>query len=142
MDTTQSLGVRGTPIDDGFRYLKECLSAIGGREALHLPLAYLGYLAVSALDGICTGLILLLGGMEANPIAASVLTHYGFHGMVLFKFTIVTFVIVICEQIVRYQPKTAKGVMYLAVFTTSVPVVLALVEFYFYATTWLLGWQC
>ena len=134
MATTQMLGWAGVAFRGDSLSLRKWFRASGGREALHLPVAYAGYVAVSALDAICTGLILLLGGMEANPIAAAVLTHHGFRGMMLFKFALVTFVIVLCEQIVRHRPKAARSVMQLAVAATAVPVGIALVEFYFYAT--------
>jgi hypothetical protein len=35
---------------------------------------------------------------------------------------------------VRHRPKAARSVMQVAVAATAVPVVIALVEFYFYAT--------
>ena len=129
MIDSNGLGCAGTSLT-----LRRWFRACGGRNALQLPAAYLSYIAVSALDGICTGMILLLGGMEANPIAAAVLMNHGFKGMVLFKFTIVALVIVICEQIMRHRPRAAKRVMRLAVAATSVPVVIALVEFYYYAS--------
>jgi len=121
-------------VDASLLRLRRWFRASGGRNALQLPAAYLSYIAVSALDGICTGMILLLGGAEANPIAAAVLVNHGFTGMLLFKFTIVSLVIVICEQIMRHRPKAAKRVMRLAVTATSVPVVIAVVEFYFHAS--------
>ena len=123
MDATQMVGGRMSP-----GTLRAYAEAAGAHEAMRLPLAYAGYVGLSALDGIGTGLILWLGGTEVNPIADAVLSRFGFPGMITFKFALVVLVIVICEHIVRQRPRTAKGVMAIAIAVSLVPVAIAILE--------------
>ena len=41
-----------------------------------------------------------------NPIAQAVIAMHGLRGMMLFKFALMTFVIVMCEVIGRARPRT------------------------------------
>ncbi|MEM1108344.1 MAG: DUF5658 family protein [Planctomycetota bacterium] len=97
-------------------------------KTLRLPGAYLSYVGLSAMDALGTFLILALGGVEVNPVANAVLTHLGFPGMVLYKFIIVTLVILMCERIVREKPHAARRVMALAIGVTCIPVLVVIVE--------------
>jgi len=119
MDATLISGQTGTPTTDQPH----------ARPGLRQPKAYLGYVGLSAMDALCTGAILALGGVEVNPIADAVLARFGFGGMVAFKFALVALVIVCCEQIIRHRPRTARAVMGLAIGITAVPITVAAVEF-------------
>ncbi|MBB6430583.1 DUF5658 family protein [Algisphaera agarilytica] len=98
-------------------------------KTLQLPRAYLSYVGLSAMDGLCTGAILALGGWEVNPIANAVLARFGFPGMIVFKFFIVAMVILMCEKIVREKPRAGRAVMAIAIAATMVPVLVAALEF-------------
>jgi len=110
----------------------ERLTASGVYEALKLPLIYAGFICLSAMDGLCTGIILQLGGTEVNPIADAVLSRFGFPGMIAFKFLLVTLIIVCCEQIMRVRPRVARTVMGICIVVTLVPVMVATTEFVAY----------
>ena len=96
---------------------------------LRQPKAYLGYVGLSGMDALCTGIILALGGIEVNPVADAVLAQFGFAGMAAFKFALVTPVIVCCEEIGRHRARAAQAVMGLAIGATCVPLAVAAVEF-------------
>jgi hypothetical protein len=91
------------------------------------PNLYTWFVFVSALDAMFTYLVLHMGGFEANQLAASVLERWGFRGMVIYKFTLITLVIVLCEVIGR-RDDTWGGILGMfGIGMTCVPLVVALV---------------
>ena len=86
---------------------------------------YTWFVLVSALDVMFTWIVLHAGGREANALAAAVLRRYGLEGMVLFKFALVFFVIVLCEIIGRRNLKAGRALATAAVGLTCVPLVVA-----------------
>src|SRR5947209_19739608 len=63
---------------------------------------YAWLVLVSALDIMLTWVILMLpGGGEANAIASYVIERYSLWGMIIYKFSLVVLVIVLCEVIGR-----------------------------------------
>lgn len=99
----------------------------GARQVL-FPNAYVWLIFVSAMDAMCTWIVLYLGGAEVNPIAQAVLGTRGFLGMVLFKFALVTLVIVFCEHIGQTRPGAALRVVAFGVAVTCIPVAWALIQ--------------
>ncbi len=89
------------------------------------PNLYTWLVFVSALDAILTYLVLHFGGREANQLAASVLETWGYRGMVVYKFALVTLVIVLCEVIGRRDDKWARFLGVFGVALTCVPLVVA-----------------
>ena len=86
---------------------------------------YTWFVLVSALDVMFTWIVLHAGGREANALAAAVLRRYGLEGMVLFKFALVFFVIVLCEIIGRRNVIAGRRLATAAVALTCVPLVIA-----------------
>ena len=74
---------------------------------LSLPMAYRWIAIGGTLDILLTGVILSLGGYEANPIANAILMQYGFAGMVIFKYFVIALVIIGCEIVARHELKSA-----------------------------------
>ena len=96
------------------------------QPALRHPWAYLVFVAIAALDVVMTSVIFALGGNEANPIAALVIEHWGFTAAIPFKFAITLFVILVCEELARQNPRRAWKLTMLAIFVSSLPVVYSL----------------
>lgn len=72
------------------------------RQVLY-PDLYTWFVFVSALDVMMTWLVLYFGGSEVNLFADYIIERYGPGGVVLFKFSPVVFVIVICELVGRHR---------------------------------------
>jgi len=92
------------------------------RVSVRYPTLYLWLVFLSSLDVILTRVILFFGGIEVNPIADRVIEEFGVPGMSLFKFSIVAFVIVICEFVASRRPKVGRNLALAAVLITCVPV--------------------
>lgn len=91
------------------------------------PAAYGWFIFVSALDVMLTWIILLvMDGIEVNPIAHAVIQHAGLRGLVVFKFTLVVFVIVMCEWVSRRNARAGVKLAEWSVAITAIPVVIAL----------------
>jgi hypothetical protein len=86
---------------------------------------YTWFVLVSALDVMLTWVVLHAGGREANAIAAAVLQRWGLEGMVVFKFALVVFVVVLCEVIGRRNLAAGRRLATWAVALTCVPLVIA-----------------
>ncbi len=92
--------------------------------AVLFPYAYLAFVVVSSLDLMLTYIVLLLGGIELNPVANAVLqSPASFHGLIVYKFLLVALVILICEFIGRHTHHTARRLSTLAIGISSFPVV-------------------
>ena len=90
---------------------------------LRLPNCCSWIIAVGTLDILLTTIILSLGGSEANPIAAAVITAYGLPGMVVYKYCCVAFVIFGCEFVARTLMDTARRLAALVIAISLAPVV-------------------
>lgn len=71
------------------------------------------FILANALDVFMTYLLLNHGPefQESNWLANYILSHYGFRGMIYFKFALVAFVTVTAQVIARVRPRTAKIVL-------------------------------
>lgn len=92
------------------------------------PNQYVWFVLVSALDLILTCVILNLGGVEVNAIANAVLSYGGLTTLVLFKFALVTLVIVFCEWITRRNPRAGFKLAEWAIAITAIPVAISLIQ--------------
>ncbi len=90
------------------------------------PNLYTWLVFVSALDAMLTYLVLHFGGREANHLAASVLETWGFRGMVVYKFALITLVIVLCEVIGRRDDTWARVLGIFGIALTCVPLGVAI----------------
>ena len=117
----------------------ECGGAIGPEDLpraglLSLPAmlhqnAYAWFVLVSAVDIMLTWIILVfLGGQEVNPVAAAVIAHGGLTSLVVFKFCLVLFVVVMCEWIGRRNVRVGVKLAEWSVAVSSIPVVVSLMQ--------------
>jgi hypothetical protein len=88
--------------------------------------AYVWFVFVSALDVMLTWKILDKGGDEVNPVAREVIELWGFEGAIIFKFAIVTWVVIACELVGRRRPVTGQRLAWTAVAVSAAPVVYSL----------------
>ncbi|MBL9119939.1 MAG: hypothetical protein JNL80_08500 [Phycisphaerae bacterium] len=85
--------------------------------------AYVWLIFFSSLDIMLTWAILRRGGEEVNPVAKHVISMWGLHGAIVFKFALMLFVIVSCEVIGRQRDRAGRRLAYLAVGIAAFPVV-------------------
>ncbi len=104
------------------------------RDPILYPKAYSGYIALAALDVLLTSLILRLGGVEVNVVAAWVIEKAraieatGLTGMTLFKFGTVFFVLVACEIVGRKHASAGSKLSRAAVYISVIPVAVAVMQ--------------
>ena len=89
---------------------------------MRFPSAYLWLVFLSSLDIMLTWVILSLKGQELNPIANAVIQHSGLTGMIIFKYSLTIFVIIMCEIIGRKKNRTAKMLITFGVVLTCIPI--------------------
>lgn len=129
-------------------------AGIARRHVLY-PNAYVWFVFLAAMDVMCTYLVMHPGlfyqpdaaeqaviaatdgepviereprGRELNPLAAGIIERYGVPGKVVYKFSLVMLVIVICEIVGRVKYATGQRLAEWAVALTSIPVVVAIVQ--------------
>lgn len=87
------------------------------------PYFYLALAFVSALDLILTYIVILIGGIEVNPIANAVLqSPADFHGLIAYKFLIVASIVLICEFISSHTDVAGRRLAGWAVVISAFPV--------------------
>lgn len=86
---------------------------------------YLWLIFVSCLDIMLTWVVLWTGGREANALANAIIHRFGLVGIVLFKLSIVVFVICLCERIGRRSPTAGRKFARAAVAISAFPVLVA-----------------
>jgi len=69
------------------------------RWEMRNPVAYQWLIICSFLDFILTGLVIGLGGVELNPLAAGVIVFGGFSALLAYKMSLLVFVVILCEYI-------------------------------------------
>lgn len=95
------------------------------------PHHYVWYIFVSSLDVMFTWVLLHFGGVEVNAIANHVLGQWDLVGLVIFKFSLVSFVICVCEYVGRHNYSLGKNLGEWAVGITWIPVLLAMLQLMF-----------
>lgn len=91
---------------------------------MRLQTPYVWLVFVSAMDLMLTWIILHKGGIEANVLAAWIIHHYDLVGVVIFKFGVMTGVILISEWIARHNLDTARKFAIVAVALSAVPIIV------------------
>lgn len=98
------------------------------KQPVLFPQTYGWYITAAAADTVLTAIILTLGGIEVNLVAAGVIDRTGLIGMLLFKFATVYTVLLICEYIGRHRLCTARRLGTWAVIISTIPVLVGLHE--------------
>lgn len=83
---------------------------------------------ISALDVVLTWFILLLGGSEVNVLADAVIAFAGLKGILIYKFCLVVFVVLICEVVGRRRLGVGRNLARLALAVTALPVILSVAQ--------------
>ncbi|HZK81975.1 MAG TPA: DUF5658 family protein [Humisphaera sp.] len=100
---------------------------IGPGRKLIFQDAYVWLILVSALDIMCTWMILWNNGVEINPLARR-LIFLGPKGLVIYKFMLIVFIIGLCEVVGRRNRKAAHILVTAAIGLTIIPVAIALAQ--------------
>jgi hypothetical protein len=100
---------------------------IAAVKSVRYPDHYSWLVFVAALDAMLTYVVLSLGGREVNALANAILHWAGWHGMVVYKFVLIVFVIVLCEVIGRRDDTWGRRLGVIGIGITWVPIVLAFV---------------
>lgn len=90
--------------------------------------AYKWFVLLSAVDIILTWFILLLGGTEVNALADAVIARTGLKGILIYKFCLVTIVVLICEVVGRRRPRLGRNLVRGAVIITSLPIIASIAQ--------------
>ena len=94
---------------------------------VQFPLGYLIFLCISSMDLILTWSILRLGGNEVNPVARAVIDQWGLGGAIGFKFSLMLFIVIVCEVLGRRHRRSGRRLVLLANLVSSVPVIWSMV---------------
>lgn len=88
------------------------------------PNEYVWFIFVSSMDVMLTWMILLFGGSEVNPIADYFIQRGQLVGMIVYKFSIMLFVIMVCEIIGRLRSERGgRWLIRLGILISAVPIV-------------------
>lgn len=87
---------------------------------------YVWFLFFASLDIMLTWAILKREGSEVNPVARVVIEMWDLPGAIAFKFSLILVVITVCEVIGRRQDRTARWLVNVSVFVSSMPVFYSL----------------
>ncbi|MBN2448274.1 MAG: hypothetical protein JXO22_16225 [Phycisphaerae bacterium] len=98
------------------------------RDAVLYPQIYLWYVLFASLDIMVTWVVLHFGGAEVNPAGQWVIARYNLAGLVVYKFALVMFVILICEIVGRRRERMGHRLAEWAVAITAIPVVIGLTQ--------------
>ena len=93
---------------------------------MRYPNAYAWLLLLSSMDIMLTWVILLFGGDEVNPIARWIIDHYNLTGMIVYKFVLIVFFIIICEIVGTLRDSTGWLLSKFSVVIACIPVVWAM----------------
>ncbi len=97
------------------------------RRHVLYPTQYTWFVFVSAIDLMFTCVVLTpaIGAYEVNTLANTVIERYGLTGLAVYKFSLVAFVIIMCEYIGRRRADLASK---LAVWSVALPAVAVVVS--------------
>jgi len=90
---------------------------------MRYPNAYVWLVFVSALDIFLTVIVLFVWrGYEVNPIVSAIIDHLGFHWAIVFKFSLIALVIIICEVVGRQSERTGRKLAIASIIVSALPV--------------------
>ena len=101
---------------------------------MRYPSLYCWLVLVSSMDIMLTWVILQRGGTEVNPVANLVIDTWNLPGAILFKFSLMLFVIIVCEIAGRERNWLGRGLAQTAVFVSSAPVAYSLMLLFVHRT--------
>ncbi len=107
------------------------LMAILRQPPMRYQNTYVWLLLAASLDVMLTWIVLFLGGEEVNWLADRVIQTHGLRGMIVFKFGLVVFVILMCEFIGRMRDHTGRRLAVWAVVVNFLPVVWTITQLLF-----------
>jgi hypothetical protein len=81
------------------------------RQNVKYAQEYLGFVLLNLFDLFLTGYIFRFDGMEKNGAAQAVIDKFGYLGFVVYKFALVTIVVLVCEAIAAKNERLAKGII-------------------------------
>ena len=93
--------------------------------------SYALFVFVSCLDIILTWVILYRGGLEVNPVAKLVIDAWGPPGAIIFKLSLMLFVIIACEIVGRKSDLKGRVLALVAILISGFPVVWSLSLLFF-----------
>ena len=96
------------------------------RRPVRYPDRYVWFVFFSAIDVMLTWAIIAHDGEEANPIARFVIAKWELPGAIAFKFSLMIFVIGICEMVGRRNDRAGGRLALVAVIISVLPVVYSL----------------
>jgi len=94
--------------------------------AMRFPNEYVWLIFFSSMDIMLTWAILMRGGREVNPIADQIISIWGLTGAILFKFSLMLLVVIVCEVVARQRESLARGLAWTAVVMSALPVCYSL----------------
>ncbi len=102
-----------------------------GRVSLRQPGIYLQnettyFVLANVLDIFLTYMLLALGAIEANPIAAYFYDQWGFNGMIAFKLVLTAGICVITQVIARRRLAYARNVLWIGIIVVGLVVIYSL----------------
>lgn len=102
----------------------QAVRGIFSSQPMLFPNAYTWLLLLSAMDVMLTWVILgLPGGQEVNAIANMVIERFGLEGMIVYKFVLILFFVLVCELVGRLRMPSGRGLSRLGVCIAAMPVV-------------------
>ena len=119
-----ALGQIESPSDEG----EVRVPMLSGQPHMLFQDHYVWFVLLASLDIMLTWVVLTLGGQEVNVLADSILQHRGLPGLIVYKFALVVFVVVMCEQVGRKRRKTGRSLAEWSIAISTIPLVVALVQ--------------
>jgi uncharacterized membrane protein len=97
-----------------------------GQPAMLFPNEYVWLVFVSAMDIIFTWIIIRnYDGTEANPIAQLYIDLHGPTGLIIYKFCIVIFVVLLCEWVGHLKERTGRRLARASVIISAIPLLVS-----------------
>lgn len=92
-------------------------------QPMRYPNAYAWLMLLSAMDIMLTWVILSRGGREINGLANWVIQSFGLNGMIVYKFVLVLFFVVLCELVGKLRDTSGRTLSRVGVVIAAFPVV-------------------
>ena len=92
------------------------------------PNTYVWFVFLASMDVMLTYCVISYGGVELNVLADAVLKRWNLWGLVTYKFSLVSLVLIICEYVGHRRLDTGRFLARFAVGLTAVPVVLSMAQ--------------
>jgi len=111
------------PHDAGSVDAAEATRGLFASQPMRYPNAYAWLMLFSAMDIMLTWVILSRGGREVNALADWVIKQFGLNGMIIYKFALVLFFVVLCEMVGKLRDRSGITLSRVGVAIGAFPVV-------------------